>query len=241
MILDIRNAKSTTEKASDDFDEAREEIVRIQAQNNQKEPFIFVLSGEKQYQTDNSTIRKPQYCSKAIYDKNGDDFKLLFDDILKIQNVSKLYTCQEQYKDVLSIAKERCGEETWKKLLTVLYDITINDTKNNPALFNDMRKILEDILDGLKKLEYPYFSETKEKVTLNNLSRHIGCDTNVPEYIQRAFHTLDRVVQDASHSQKAAEDRFIVDYDVRNSRAPYLLRSCLYELCNILIWMESLA
>ena len=145
VILDIRNDKATTEKASDDFDAARDEIKGIQILNHQREPYIFILSGCEQYHGDHSTIRKPDYCSKSIYAKNDGDYELLFEDILKIQSVSKLYTCQEQYKDVLTIANDLCGEETGQKLLKVLYEITINDVKNAPALFNEMRKILEDI------------------------------------------------------------------------------------------------
>lgn len=234
VILDIRNDKATTEKASDDFDAARDEIKGIQILNHQREPYIFILSGDEQYHGDHSTIRKPDYCSKSIYAKNSGDYELLFEDILKIQSVSKLYTCQEQYKDVLTIANDFCGEETWQKLLKVLYEITINDVKNDPALFNEMRKILEDITKVLEQYRYSYFAETKEEISLNNLSRYIGNDKNVPVYIQRAFHTLTSVTQNGSH-------RLEVDSDVPCSRAPYLLRSCLYELCNILIWMRSLA
>lgn len=236
VILDIHNQKATSGKASDDFDKARDEIKKIQALNNQEEPYIFILSGNKLYHGEHSTIRKPDYCSKSIYDKNGEDYKLLFEDILKIQNVSKLYTCQKQYEDVLTIAKDFCGEETWKRLLMVLYEITIKDIKNKPALFNEMRKILEDISEGLKQIGYSCFSETKEEISLNNLSRNIGEDKTVPVYIQRAFYTLTSVTQNGSHRLRLG-----VDYDVSSSRAPYLLRSCLYELCNILIWMRDLA
>ncbi len=87
VILDIHNQKAITGKASDDFDEAKEQIVRLQGQNRQLEPYIFVLSGNKQYQTEHSTIRKPEYCQKNIYDKNGEDYKILFEDILKITTV----------------------------------------------------------------------------------------------------------------------------------------------------------
>lgn len=234
VILDIRNDKATTEKASDDFDAARDEIRGIQILNHQREPYIFILSGDEQYHGEHSTIRKPDYCSKSIYAKSNGDYELLFEDILKIQSISKLYTCQEQYKDVLTIANEFCGEGTWQRLLNALYKITINDIKNNPALFNEMRKILEDIMKVLEQYRYSYFAETKEEISLNNLSRYIGNDKNVPVYIQRAFHTLTSVTQNGSH-------RLEVDSDVLCSRAPYLLRSCLYELCNILIWMRNLA
>lgn len=231
VILDIHNQKATREKPSDDYDEAREQIIRIQTKYGQQEPYIFVLSGNEKYKE--CPIRRPNYCQKNIYDKSGQDYELLFSDIVKIQSLSKLYACQEEYRDVLTIAKNFCGEETWQRLLKVLHAITICHVKNNPALFNDMRKILEDIMLFLKKCEYSYFERNEDKISLNKLSVYIGKDTNIPEYIQRAFHTLDRVVQDGSHSER-------VDCDVANSRAPYLLRSCVYELCNIIIWMRSL-
>ena len=142
VILDIHNQKATSGKASDDFDATRDEIKSIQALNHQEEPYIFILSGNKLYHGEHSTIRKPDYCSKSIYDKNGENYKQLFEDILKIQNISKLYTCQEQYKDVLTIAKNFCGNETWQRLLMVLYKTTINDVKNDPALLKYI-----DILD----------------------------------------------------------------------------------------------
>jgi len=233
VILDIHNQKATSGKASDDFAEARDNIIRIQTSNNQSEPYIFTLSGNKQYHED-SIIRKLDHCTKRIYDKNGEDYKQLFKDILKIQNVSKLYTCQEQHKDVLDIAKKRCGEKTWKSLLEVLYKITVVNIKSDSKLLNEMRKILEDIREVLEQYRYSYFAETKEEISLNNLSRYIGNDKNVPVYIQRAFHTVTSVTQNGSHRSEA-------DFDVSWSRAPYLLRSCLYELCNILIWMQSLA
>lgn len=231
VILDIYNQKATREKPSDDYDEAREQIIRIQTKYGQQEPYIFVLSGNEKYKE--CPIRRPNYCQKNIYDKSGQDYELLFSDIVKIQSLSKLYACQEEYRDVLTIAKNFCGEETWRRLLKVLHAITICHVKNNPALFNDMRKILEDIMLFLKKCEYSYFEKNEDNISLNKLSVYIGKDTNIPEYIQRAFHTLDRVVQDGSHSER-------VDCDVANSRAPYLLRSCVYELCNIIIWMRSL-
>lgn len=229
VILDIHNQKATTGKASDDFDDAREQIIRFQAQHNQGEPFIFVLSGNKQYQTESSTIKKPDYCQKNIYDKNGEDYKLLFNDIIKIQDISRLYNCKEEYKDVLDVAKH-ISDETWESLLMLLYNVTVICEKKNTDLFNRMRKILEDVMLVLKKHEYSFFATNEEK-TLNNLSVHIGRDKTIPEYIQRAFHTLIRIVQDASH-------RLVVDYDVSCLRAPYLLRSSLYELCNILMWLR---
>ena len=237
VILDIRDAKETTGKPSKGFSRAYNKIITIN-NNNQKEPYIFVLSGEKQYQTESFVIDKPEYCRKEVYEKTQEGCKLLFEDIRNITNVSELFTCKKQYEDVLDIAKF-CGEETEKRLLILLYKITVENIRNNPAFLNDMRKTLEDIMAALKRLNYPYFAEAKEH-TLNSFSYYIDKETNEPEYIKRAFHTLGRIVQEGSHSQNVNAPKFTVDHDVLNSKAPYLLRSCIYELCNILIWMQGI-
>jgi|GEM_PF-1925221 len=240
VILDIHNQKATKGSPSDGFDEARDNIVRIQAKNEQSEPYIFVLSGNKKYQTESSTLRQLPHCSKNVYDKNNGDYKKLFEDILKIQNISPLYHCQNQYYDVLAYAKKYCGDETWKRLLLLIYEITIKNIKDNPSLFNDIRKILEDIMDGLQRVGYSFFKVVNGKdITLNNLSRFISEDDEIPEYVKRSFHSLVRVTQDGSHSKSVqSTNRMDVDYDVKNQKCPYLLRSSLFELCNILIWMS---
>lgn len=238
VILDIHNQKSTAGKPSDGFSKAKDDIIRIQVENHQLEPYVFVLSGNKLYHTENNILRKEQHCSKVVYDKNSGDYKILFEDIQKIKNVSSLYSCQNQYSDVLSVIKKLCGDESWKRMFQLLYEITIKNENNDPALFNTMRKVLEDIMNALEKIEYPYFNNQNDKKTLNNLSVYVGNDNSVPEYIKRSFHTLVRVVQDGSHS-KTVNNRMDVDYDVINLKAPYLLRSSLYELCNIIIWMRE--
>lgn len=237
VILDIHN-QAATGKPSDDFDDAKDRIKVLQGINHQNEPYIFILSGNKQYKTESSTIRKPEYCKKNIYDKNGEDYKILFSDIQQIQNVSKIYACQAQHNDILKIAKD-ISENTYKSLLELLYIITVNGEKKNADLFNKMRKILENIMLKLRQHEYSFFFNSRGDDTLNNLSKYIGEDISIPEYIKRAFHTLTRIVQDGSHSEDIS-NRLRVDSDVSNLRAPYLLRSSLYELCNILIWVGSL-
>lgn len=240
VILDIRNDKATTGKEADDFDKARNVIEGIKYANGQQEPYVFVLSGNQQYKVEGCTIRQPEYASRTIYDKCDAGYKALFDDILRIQNVSELYQWQCQYSDVLENARDLCNNDTRGLMLELLYAVTKNGIKDKPSLFNDMRKILENVMDGLQRLGYSYFMESSKKQSLNDLSTYIGKDETVSEYIQRAFHTLTRVVQDGSHSKRDAYSRLQVDEDVRHGKAPYLLRSSLYELCNILIWMRSL-
>ncbi len=231
VILDIRNQKATTGNAADGYSNAKYEIESIQKKYHQEEPYIFTLSGEKQYHEKDSPIRKENHCSKRVYDKSKEDYKLLLNDILKIPEISLLYACQRKHNDVLTKASTLLGEESYQRLFRLLLNISIKSVNNNPSLFNDMRKILEKVMDVLQHNGYSYFENSQDQ-TLNGLSRHIGSDKNIPEYIQRSFHSLVVIVQDGSHLLKC-------DEDVTCFRAPYLLKSCMYELCNIIVWMPN--
>lgn len=195
---------------------------------------MFTLSGEKQYQEDNSTIRKESYASKRVYDKNGDDYKVLFEDIRKIENVSDLYQLQENYKDVLNIARNVLGGEAYSRLFSLMRSILVQNNNVEAKQLNEMRKYLEDfIIAKLKDMEY-FPSDIK---SLNDYSRYICDQASVPEYIKRSVHSLVRITQAGSHGR--IDGALIVDKDVRSGRAPYLLRSCLYELFNIIYWMKE--
>jgi len=232
VILDIHNQKSEKGKASDDFDKAREDIIRIQAKKNQQEPYIFVLSGNKQYQTESSTIRKPDYCQKNIYDKNGEDYKLLFEDIRKIEDVSDLYKLHKEYEDVINIS-EKFGNDGANRLIRFIYKIIIKEEFDNASLLTEFRKYIEKFI--IPKLEELNFFPTAVENSLNQRSIYIGSkESNIPEYIKRSFHSIVSVTQEGSHGKT------ITDAAVRERQAPYLLRACLYELLNILNWMKNL-
>ena len=55
----------------------------------------------------------------------------------------------------------------------------------------------------------------------------------IPVYIQRAIHTLVDISNEGSH-------RLIINEHVESGRAPYLIRSLIYELLNLLSWLKSL-
>ena len=56
----------------------------------------------------------------------------------------------------------------------------------------------------------------------------------VPVYIQRSFHSAVTVSNEGSH-------RLRIDQDTKDGVAPYLIRSTVFELLNILIWLKTLS
>ena len=96
IILDIREQKATTGNAVDGYQNAYDWLRDFHIKHHQEEPYIFTLSGEKRYHEEDSLIRKELYCSKRVYDKSGEDYKSLFDDIHKIENISDLYKLHKE-------------------------------------------------------------------------------------------------------------------------------------------------
>ena len=55
----------------------------------------------------------------------------------------------------------------------------------------------------------------------------------VPVYIQRAIHTCVDITNPGSHRSKT-------DADVKDGNAPYLIRSLIYNMLDILYWCKDL-
>ena len=58
-------------------------------------------------------------------------------------------------------------------------------------------------------------------------------ETIIPIYIQRAIHTCVAVTNPGSHRTKT-------DSDVKDGKAPYLIRSLIYNMLDILYWCKNL-
>lgn len=232
VILDIREQNATNGDAADGYLDILRELEVYQRLHNQKEPYIFTLSGEKQYQRQDSLAYKRDYCSKRVYDKNGEDYKILFNDIRRIKNVSELYKLRTEYKDVID-ASLTLGEGGDDRLVRIMYPILLKKEHNDPSLLNEFRKYIEDFI--MNKLVVSGFFPKNIEPTLNERSRYIGSwDSKVPEYIKRSFHSLVSLTQEGSHGGT------ITDEVVRKGKAPFLLRGCLFELLSIVDWIKQM-
>ena len=232
VILDVREQAAEQGTATDNFHMAREKIKEFQLLNHQQEPYVFVLSGEANY-LDSDAFPKMNYASKRVYSKGLEDCKILFADIKKIAELSLLNQITHDYHDVLNAANEyfKVDSNTYIRLFKLIQKIIYQGVINNQKLLNEIRKMLEIIVvPQLKHLCYI----PNDLTALNTISRdYINKEEKCPEYIKRSFHSIVSITQEGSHGETT------IDVDVSEGRAPYLLRSCLYDLLNIIVWMKD--
>ena len=238
IILDICDERAEHGETEDGFSEIYSEIEKFQVQNNQLEPYIFVYSGNDRFSTkeQQSIIRKQPY-AKRVYlkgSKDSSELKEMFADIKKIVEVSPYYKLQQKYRDIFSSVKSLEWE---KENIEILWKIivSVENGKSDPSLLNDMRKLLEgEILRPFEKLNI--FPFAPDDFTLNNESAYISKNKKITVFIQRAFHSLSAITNDGSHGRKATT----TSADIQSGKAPYLLRSCMFELFNVIIWQNNL-
>lgn len=227
VILDIREQRATDGGMADGYMSMRDKIRDLHKDLGQEEPYIFTLSGEKRFHEKDSAIPHETYCRKRVYDKNLGDYKLLFEDIHKIENISTLYRLTKEYGEVLNRSSVLGGASV-ERLINLMWLILIKQKKDEVLLLNEIRKYVEEFI--IDKLEGDKFFPDECK-TLNQRSLYIGKQNEIPEYIKRSFHNIVSVTQEGSHAKT------IVDKDVREGKAPYLLQSSLFCLLNIVYWL----
>lgn len=187
---------------------------------------VFIFSGQGDL-LDNEEFKR-SLGRKNLYKKgNKADQAQLFIDIKT--EADKLVETQIRFKyaDVIESFPDIKSE-----LISIILRVH-NDITNDKDVFTSIRKILEwvrtmCIAHGILP------SEVKE---LNGFSKFL-CDEKmkeyVPIYIQRSIHSCTVVSQEGSH-------RLSIDKAVKDGEAPYLIRSTIFELLNILYWCSSLS
>lgn len=164
-------------------------------------------------------IRKPRYYKKGV------DEEELFEDIKKDADELMATHIRHKYADVYEIYP-------FEDLIKILACIENNDTKN-ASIFNDIRKVLEWIIKYCIQcgLSVPF-----KGANLGECSKFLAKDEMkpyVPLHIQRSFHSCVTVANDANHTMQ-------IDKIVKDGEVPYLIRSTVFELLNILYWCKDL-
>lgn len=239
IILDVRDERAQKDDEVEGFHWAQQEIHEFWSKQNRKDPYLFVFSGVDQYVSNGgSLIRKRDYARKRVYAKPS-EANLMFEDIQKVMEVSDLYQIKKKYEDVFdAIQTLNWSEEERTRLFTLIYSIEKENERRNDQFFNDIRKLLEGpVIKALSDLSI--FS--KEIKSLNERCKFVGKRNfmeHIPVYIQRSFHSLADISNNASHATDHSTEKkhLCVTSDVIYGKAPYLLKSCLYELLNIIIW-----
>lgn len=161
------------------------------------------------------------------YEKDRDEDKLIADIMYNAHNLKDIQI-KYKYQDVFDQWPQSSHD-----LLRILKVLENEDWQNNSVL-NDIRKIMDDVFAKLYKVGI--CSVEYNGTNLNDCSKMVGqtfMQDFVPVYIQRSLHSCVTITNSGSH-------RTDTDNDVATGRSPYLIRSLIYEMLNVLYWCRKL-
>ena len=172
------------------------------------------------------------YCqntfSHRYYEKVNDDEQLC-KDILTAAEEKSQRQIKNKYPEIFSWLPA----QLYSEILDLLTIVESGDNKNT-NIFNNIRKVLDWIM--VKLNEYGILAINFSGTNLNDCSRFLSSEELkefVPQYMQRQIHSCCTIANEGSH-------RLTTDEDVRSGVAPFLVRSTIFELLNILMWMHQL-
>jgi len=201
---------------------------------------IFVLTGQaKKYEdeTFNNAFEN-------VYKKGSDDeIDRLFTDIKEAAVGQEDTQLRHSYQRVFDVCTARyIGEHAGQDILTLL---KIKDGIYVEDHFNTIRKVLEDLFSAFNthKLLPDVFvnpialnpssiflSGKKHDDSRYNKFKHLP-ETHLPKQIGNYLRNILSVTQPGSH-------RTEIDRHVKEIKTPFLIKSVLYQLLDVLVWFK---
>jgi len=217
LILDVQVLDESEDELPDEMSmmKARDRILK----DFPNLPF-FISTGQQEIQSDERFGKIVQ----QLYWKGKDDEKLCKDIIKAIEETPERKLINK-YPAVFT----KLPSDIHKEILDIIRIIDENNCCKRADVFNSIRKLLDWIFrhlyaKGLTLVEL-------DGSNLSECSRSIK--DGVPIYIKRHLHSLVEICNEGSH-------RLIIDEDVRTGKAPYLVISTLFELINVIVWINQL-
>lgn len=253
VILDVRNDRAAEGDENQGYLEMRRRIESFRKEHSSSvEPYIFVFSADPVTIKDAKRyfIKDAETQTKEVYIKPQDTNALL-EDIKNVAAQSKNYAAFKKHEIVLDAMSKLEWDSTAQSIVfNLIKSIDIDNDYKNDIYYNRIRKLLESTLYARLErvgIMNKYVKSIGDSVedSINKKSRYIGKNNDVPIYVQRAFHSLTEIVQNGSHDALGSPSRIVerdpvVARDTREGKAPYLLRSCLYDLLTIIMWEAQL-
>jgi|LSQX01.1.fsa_nt_gb hypothetical protein len=228
VILDVKCLYASRDEvdSSASFYKTRKELRRI-ADKLRIEIPCFVYSGQPDY-TSNEEFEN-YLGDEKLYIKGADD-RLLLEDIKKTADNRLTTQIRHKYLDSLN----RRLPDNINMELTDILSYVENSISDKPDVFPKMRTVINWLMDELNA--YGLLAVKHNGANINACSVYLGkkeLSQLVPIHIQRSFHSCVEVCNNGSH-------RIEVFNTVQDGRAPFLIRSTIFELLNILSWFCSL-
>lgn len=191
----------------------------------------YILSGQTSFTREKNDFAI-HFRNNKVYDKLSDiDLDELWNTLKGDADCQIETQIIHKYADIFDLYTDKfIGEGNREKVFRLLLAIEQNETKN-PTYFNEIRKIMEDVFSCCndKGLFPEDCTEMNARSTLLGKKEMLEY---LPVYIQRNIHSVVQISQEGSH-------RLSIDNNVTEGNAPYLLRSTVFELINILLWYKA--
>jgi hypothetical protein len=206
----------------------------------------FILSGQDSFILE--TNRVVDLCGNPkVYSKHEDsEMQILWNDIISgIQEQS-----DNQLKIIYNDAFEACtdkyiGNVTSKLLLEAL-QLTNNNEDNldTESAFNSIRKIIEKLLASFYNLGFIPEEIKKNPGWINQSSLFLSGNHKSYKYnkeiltpsIAFILKNILHIIQDGSHIEGNLHLK--VDQHVRDLQTPYLFKSIVFQLLDLLVWYK---
>lgn len=243
VLLDAKffENEDDTQGSEDTFNvhRAKEELLQLK-----KKFEIFVLTGQAEAYED-KTFRKS---FTKVYRKGSDgEIDKLFTDIKEAASNQVDTQIRHTYKRVFDVCTENyIGENAGQDLLNLL---KVEDDSGLDHHFNSIRKIIEDLFGAFHKFNLLPSEFVVPTVALNQSStflagkeQHERTDdkykvnkhlegTHLPEQIANSIWSILSITQSGSHRSK-------VDNHVHLVKTPFLVKSVLFQLLDVLVWFK---
>ena len=204
---------------------------------------VFILTGQAEAYEDN-TFKK---AFTKVYKKGSDDeIDRLFADIKLAAATQEDTQIRHAYKRVFDVCTEKyIGELASQDVLNLL---KVNDDLNIDNHFNAIRKIVEDLFTAFSKYRLLPLEFVTPGVALNESSKFLAGkaadgtpfiekgyqhleETHLPLLIASSLRSILSITQAGSH-------RSNIDLHVKTIKTPYLFRSVLFQLLDVLTWFK---
>ncbi len=227
IVLDVKclyDSKEETDRSMG-FYKARKAVSTLAVKKNVIIP-CFVYTGQPDYSSE-AEFRN-YLADERLYIK-GDDDNQLIEDIKLAADQLPGTIIRQKYLDSVGKLPDNVSAE----LLDILSYVENNIT-DNPDVFPKIRVVINWLMDQLN--DYGLLAVKHNGANINACSVYLGkkeLKDIIPIHIQRSLHSCVDVCNNGSH-------RIEVFKTVQNGNAPFLIRSTVFELLNILRWYCSL-
>lgn len=221
VIIDVKCLWASDDEVdrADNFHKIKEELLVLKG----KRPIpFFVYSGQPDVLSDESF--KASLAGRKLYKKNLDE-EVLLQDIITEANKLPEVQIRHKYLDKIGDLPDDIRAE-----LANILSYVENGITDKPDVFNKMRAILDWLMVQLN--EYGLLAVKHNGSNLNACGVYLGKNElkdYVPIYIQRSMRSCVEICNNGSH-------RIEIFNTVQSNQAPFLIRSTVFELLNLLKW-----